>query len=259
MKKWAIVTGASSGIGKEIATLLAQKGYELMLVSRSLPALTAFGDQLHAAYKVTVDPVALDLAQPDSARRLEEIVAAKGIEVEVLVNNAGVGYWGNFVEQELERLEALAVLNMQTPLLLTHIFAKKMMASGKGYILQVASTAAFLPMPHFALYAATKGFLLQLSQALYTECNRGGVTITTLCPGPTRTSFFDNASFVGKSNRMEKLFGMSSKVVAAAGVKGLFAKKRMVIPGLTNMLSSGISGCVPTSFLLRAMDTFMSK
>ena len=258
MKKWAIITGASSGIGKEMATLLAQKGYALLLVARSLPALQSLAAELRKTFGLPVEPIELDLAQPDAARRLDAILTEKGITVEVLINNAGVGYYGTFTEQEPGRLEAMMTLNMQTPAMLTQLFAQRMLATGKGYILQVASTAAFIPMPRLALYAATKGFLLQLSLALHAECHKGGVIITTLCPGPTRTKFFEAASFTNGLSAME-LLSMSSKSVAKAGIKGLFAGKRVVIPGMVNKLTSWSSNFTPSSLLVAATDQMMKR
>jgi len=258
MEKWAIVTGASSGIGKDIANELAQRGYCLLLVARNITALKSLAETLSATYRVTAQPIELDLAREEAAATLIQLVAAKGITAEVLVNNAGVGCFGPFVEQEPQRLEKLLLLNVNTLTMLTRHFAGQMVKTGRGYILQVASTAAFLPMTQYALYAATKSFVFSLSFALNAECRGRGVTITTLCPGPTHTNFFEKASHKALPQSFLSLM-MKSDEVAKIAVTALFAQKALVIPGFTNKLLAVLSRWAPPSLIVKINDWGMRQ
>ena len=257
MGKWAVVTGASSGIGRDISWELARRSYSLFLVARSAKALEQLAEELRSAHAVDAIALPLDLSLLEAPSQLVAAVRRKRVEVEVLVNNAGVGYYGTFNEQDPARMDAMMMLNMRSVVMLTHAFAHDMAAVGRGYILQIASGAAFMPIPRLALYAASKAFVLQLSQALHSEFRRHGVRITTLCPGPTRTHFFEAAAFKEELAHMDA-FTMSSQKVAAIGVKGMFAGKRVVIPGIANRFACRLPRFMPGELMIAAADVMMS-
>jgi short-subunit dehydrogenase len=230
MKQWAIVTGASSGIGKEIATRLAQKGYSLVLVARSKEALDTHAAFLTATYRINVEILVLDLALRESASRLDAFVEEKQLQVEILVNNAGMGVFGKFVETELSSAMHMMELNMTSLIQLTHLFAARMVRQGGGKILQVASLGSFMPTPQYAIYGATKAFVLSASLAIRQELKGTGVSVTVLCPGFTLTNFFDNASQL-KVTWIMKLLMMTSDKVAQIAVSALLKGKSIVVPG----------------------------
>lgn len=237
-KGYALVTGASSGIGLEIARQLAGQGYPLILVARRKERL----DALHATLSQLVDVVVLDhdLSAANAAPDLVAKIASRGLQVEVLVNNAGVGMQGRFIDMEPERIEAMCRLNMTSLTQLTQLLAKQMVAAKRGYILQVSSMAAFLPTPQVAAYAATKSYVLAFSEALQFELRGTGVSVTTLYPGITDTEFDTTAS--AQSPALMKMSVLSAESVARAGLAGMFARRRAVVPGAINKVLAFILG-----------------
>lgn len=191
--KNALVTGASSGIGAEFARSLAAKGASLVLVARSVAALEALAAELREAHGVDVEVVPLDLALPDSAAALAAEVSARGLVVDVLINNAGFGSHGDLVDADPAMLAQQIQLNVGTLVGATARFLPGMVAGGGGVVVNVASTAAFQPLPHMAVYGATKAFVLSFTQALWKENLSTGVKVLALCPGATDTAFFDVA------------------------------------------------------------------
>jgi len=227
---FALVTGASAGIGEAIARGLARRKVPLLLVARSGDKLAAMAGELRDLSGVAVEPIVLDLASEGAAGRLVAATEGAGKPVGLLVNNAAFGYYGPQGEQDLERTLRMLQLNIAALVDLTHRLLAPMHARGGGYVLNVASTAAFLPVPYMAVYAATKAFVLSYSQALHEELSGRGVTVTALCPGTTRTDFHRVAGLApGASVRFPSL---SAGTVAEAGLRGLERGRAIVVPNL---------------------------
>lgn len=233
-QKTALVTGASSGIGADLARLFASKGYALVLVARTESALNALADDLRAAHSVPVTVVAQDLAQPDAAQAVFAATQRASIAVDVLVNNAGYASYGPFVQADLANEMNEMRVNMLALTALTRLFLPGMVERTYGGILNVASTAAFQPGPGMAVYYATKAFVLSFSEALAHEVKGAGINVTALCPGATQSAFFERASM--QNSRFMRGHMMDSAVVARAGYNGLMRGKAVIIPGTRNRL-----------------------
>ena len=228
----AIITGASAGIGLEMARYCYARGMEVWITGQREDALLTASTELgNAPY------LAVDLSSTAGSTALLEWIGEASVDL--FVNNAGYGVWKDVIDAADDELEKMIRLNVEALLRLTRVVAKRMVAAGTGRILNVASTAAFLPGPHMAAYYASKAFVLSFSESLHTELRRTGVTVTTLCPGPTRSQFFERAGM----GAMPLLDGpwmpqMSSASVAKAGVRAALAGKRRAVPGIMNYLSS---------------------
>lgn len=231
----ALVTGASSGIGLELATLLARDGHHLVLVARSRGKLEDIGRALHEEFDIVATVVARDLAEPASPQAIAADLASRGIAVDILVNNAGFGVYGLFAETPLEKELEMIQVNIAALTHLTKIFLPGMIARRGGKILNVASTAAFQPGPLMAVYYATKAYILSFSEALANETAGTGVTVTALCPGPTITEFQKQAG-LEKTNLFNSPLVMSAARSARAGYEGMLRGRRVVVPGLGNNL-----------------------
>lgn len=239
MSEWALITGASSGIGRELAKLFAADQFNLVLVARNESRLAELASELRGRNGIEVRVLAKDLNLPTAPAELFE--ALRDIPVSILVNNAGVGWRGAFVKTDLSRSLDIMRLNMDALVRLTHLFAQPMLARRAGKILNVASTAAFQPGPMIAIYYASKAFVHSFSYALAEELDGSGVSVTTLCPGTTYTEFFERGNF----GPVRAPFTMSAKDVAVAGYRGLMAGKRVVIPGATNKIASFLAKRLP--------------
>lgn len=229
----ALVTGASSGIGLELATLLARDGYDLVLVARSRERLENIGKGLREEFGATSTVVARDLSDPDSPRAVAQEVESRGLPIQVLVNNAGLGVYGFFAQTPLERERAMIQVNAVAVTELTKRFLPGMLQRRRGRILNVASTASFQPGPLMAVYYATKAYLLSFSEALANETAGSGVTVTALCPGPTLTEFQKEAG-VEATHLFHSPLVLDAKTVALAGYRGMQRGKRVVVPGFGN-------------------------
>jgi hypothetical protein len=224
----ALITGASGGIGLELARVFAEQGYALVLVARNRERL----NEIAAELKPTpVQVLGKDLALVGAAEGIHREVP----KVDVLVNNAGYGVYGRFAETPLEEELGMLQLNMTALVVLTKLYLPAMVAAKNGKILNVASTAAFQPGPLMALYYATKAFVLSFSEAIGSELEGTGVTVTALCPGPTATGFQARTK-LEKSRIMKLMKVMDARTVAEVGYRGLVAGKPVVIPGLMNKL-----------------------
>jgi short-subunit dehydrogenase len=250
---WAIVTGASGGIGLELARQLAGRGYHLVLVARSQPRLEAAAHEL-TARGGQVRLVPLDLSEPDAAMRLVEQTEAWGLTPEVLVNNAGRGDWGRFLDRPLDSLDAMVRLNVSSLVQLSHHYGRRMCERRHGYLLQVASTAAFQPVPSYAAYAATKAFVLSFSRALDHECRPRGVSSTALCPGPTDTDFFRAAG--QQPNALFRAILLRPDRVAREGLDAMFRRRPVQVPGLVNKLTAAAPRLLPSGWMARAAALF---
>jgi hypothetical protein len=234
-RRIALVTGASGGIGEELAKLLAQDHYDLVLVARSKEKLDHLAARLMEEHRIAVRVLAADLADPLAVKELTDILRKEALFIEVLVNNAGYGVYGPFLENTWEAERDMIQLNIMALTELTKRLLPDMKARGLGRILNVASTAAFQPGPLMAVYYATKAYVLSLSEALANELQGTGVTVTCLCPGPTQTGFQARAAMEGsKLVRDKKL--MTAAAVARIGYDAMKKGKTLAIPGFLNKL-----------------------
>ena len=229
----ALVTGASGGIGRDLAKLLAAGGHDLILVARSVDALEVLAAELRREHGVEAAVVGADLSEPDAAARVATQVEARGQRVDVLVNNAGVGLYGAYLETDGARELQMVQLNVVALTQLTKLLLPAMAARRAGRIMNVASVAAFQPGPYMAVYYATKAYVLSYSEALAEELSGSGVTVTCLCPGVTSTGFQATAQLRG-SRLGQRSITMDSATVARAGYDGMMRGKRIVIPGALN-------------------------
>jgi hypothetical protein len=232
----ALVTGASAGIGGEFVKLLAEKGHDLVLVSRNEEKLRPLAEELSARHTVRVETIPIDLSIAGAPEHVASQLKSKAIEVDILVNNAGSGTFGPFAESDPVAGLAQIQVNVVALTHLTRLLLPPMIARGRGRILNVASTAAFQPGPLMAVYYATKAYVLSFSEALANELKGTGVTVTCLCPGPTRTEFMDRAG-VGTGGILQKKgVVMEAAEVARRGYNGMMKGRRLVIPGVMNKL-----------------------
>jgi len=246
----ALVTGASGGIGAEIARVLAGKGHDLVLVARSAERLAALAEELSRAHGIQARALAADLAQGEEPDRLARSIASEGSEVDVLVNNAGFGLHGPFVRTDGARELEMIQLNVVALTRLTKLLLPGMVARGRGRVLNVASTAGFAPGPFMAVYYATKAFVVSLSEALAEEVRGTGVTVTALCPGATRTAFA-GAAGMEDSALFRRGVVMDARTVARAGVEGMLAGRTLVVPGLANKALLASIRVTPRSLVRR--------
>ncbi|MFT8315416.1 MAG: SDR family oxidoreductase [Clostridium sp.] len=225
-----LITGASSGIGREIAKVFALHKYNLILVSRSTEKLRKLAYELIDEYKIKVEIIGQDLSKVGAAKKLFDNVTDRNLQVDILINNAGMGAVGLFHEIEIEKDMEMLQLNIITLTEITKLFSRKMIERKKGKILNVASTGSFAPGPFIAIYYATKAYVLSFSEALYKELKPYNITVTALCPGATRTNF---AKAAGRENSS---IAMEPDKVAKIAYEGLKNNKRVVIPGVANKI-----------------------
>jgi short-subunit dehydrogenase len=230
-----IITGASGGIGYELAKLFAQDHYDLVLVARSTDKLNRIAVDLQGRFGITVKAVALDLGAPPAARFLFEQLQRENIVVDVLVNNAGFGGFGEFAGMAEQEILGQIQLNITALTHLTRMFLPSMLERRKGKIMNIASTAAFQPGPLMAVYYATKAYVLSFSEALANEVAGSGVVVSCFCPGPTNTGFQKRAG-IENSRLFKKIGAMNAETVARDGYRGLMAEKTVVISGVQNWL-----------------------
>jgi short-subunit dehydrogenase len=243
LRKVALVTGASAGLGVEFARQLSKRGHRLVLAARRKDRLDQLAKELGNARAV-----AIDLSKAGAAAKLMADIEANGETVDLLVNNAGFGLIGRFAELDAKRERQMIDLNVATLTDLCRAAAPAMIKRKSGGIINVASTAAFQPGPKMAVYFATKAFVLSLSEALHEELKPHGVRVTCLCPGPTRTEFGDVAGFGG--NGLFDRVAMESPGVVERGLDGLDRNKAVIVPGLLNKLTAN-SGRFAPRFVVR--------
>ena len=229
-----LITGASSGIGAAIARELAERGHNLVLVARRRERLQELGDELSAAHGVRAEAIGADLGEAAGRDQVERAVAERGLAVEVLVNSAGFGDVEDLADADRERMLAMVELNCAALVDLTARYLPGMVERGRGAIVNLASTAAFQPIPGNATYAATKAFVLSLSEGIHGELAGSGVTVTAVCPGPVPTEFVEAAGFESVDDKVPAFVWTSVEEVAANAVAGAERGKRVVVPGLLN-------------------------
>ena len=250
MHNTVLITGASSGIGKELAYLYAKDAKQLILVARNESRLKEVAEEVekHGA-KATI--ISQDLAEPQSAQLLLEKIKDQAKDIEVLINNAGFGDIGDFSNADIDKTENMMQLNMNTLTSLTRLIVPHMINNNKGAIMNVASTAAFQPGPYMAVYFATKAYVLSLSEALQAELEDKGVHVMALCPGPTDTHFAETAND-GKNLSFFKNT-MDAKTVAKLAKEGMEKKKAIVITGTKNRLTTLLPKLLPRSVVRKVM------
>ncbi|MFC5367655.1 SDR family NAD(P)-dependent oxidoreductase [Salinirubrum litoreum] len=250
MTRTALVTGASGGIGRELATLFARDGHDLVVVARSEEELIELGNRLQNDYGVTVTVVVKDLADPDSPAEIQSALDDRGVDVDILVNNAGFATYGRFLDTDLDTERDELQVNVLAVTELTKRFLPGMVERGEGRVLNVASTAAFQPGPLMAVYYASKAYVLSFSEALTAELDETGVTVTALCPGPTDTGFQSRAD-MGASKLVQGELQDPAEV-ARAGYRGMQEGEAVVVPGLRNKLLTVAVRLLPRS-VVRSM------
>jgi short-subunit dehydrogenase len=234
----SLVTGASSGLGEQFARQLAARGGDLVLVARSADRLAALAEELQARHRVTVTALPADLSLADEVSRVAEFTATT--EVDVLVNNAGFGTYGNFAGLDAGREHAEVMVNAMAPVDLAHAVLPGMLARRSGGIITVASSVAFQPSPHQAVYGATKAFALAFSEALWAETRGSGVRILALCPGPVATGYFASLGDQAATSSIIYRHTADPADVVRAGLRGFDHDAMTVIPGLrTSLLAQG--------------------
>ena len=248
----ALVTGASSGIGRALARGLALRGHDLLLTARSAPALQSLADELRSVRGVRVETVAIDLSRPEAVEQLLRTAAERGLSIDVLVNDAGSGNFGDFADAKWEALAQILDLNVRALTELTHRLLPAMRARGSGQILMVASTAAFAPGPWTTVYAASKAYVLSLAQSLAVELEGSGVSLTILCPGRTETSFAERSGWP-KERQLRGKRALSADEVAESALRALESGKRLCVPGAANRILSLLLRSLPSSLAARAV------
>lgn len=243
MKSVAFITGASGGIGAEFARVFAADHHDLVLTARSADPLESLAAELRGAHGVEVLVLPADLAKADAAAGLMADLVQRKIQVDYLINNAGFGTYGNFVDHDITNEIEMIQVNVTSLTALTRGFLPGMLERRNGRILNVASTAAFQPCPLLTVYGATKAYVLSFSEALAVELHGTGVSITCLCPGPTDTNFGNRSGFA----LLESLKGRipSARTVAAYGYQALFARETVAVHGLANRLLTASSRFAP--------------
>lgn len=260
MKQYAVITGASSGIGLSIAKLLAKKSYHLLLVGRNERKLNELKSDFSKEYKIDVQVLIADLSENDGIQKTVDTINLLGQKIEVLINNAGAGIWGKFAELAWRQQEKMLTLNNTALLALTHATIPFMTENKRGYILNIGSTASFQAVPGMAVYSASKGFVVQFSRALHEELKGTGVQVTCVNPGATETAFVERAGMQGSSlEKQAEKFNMSPDDVARIAVDALFAKKNVVTTGLLNQLNYVASRILPKKVLEKGAASLYLK
>lgn len=255
---YALITGASKGIGKSIATALAAKQHDLLLVARSGDELEALANTLKERYNVQANWMKMDLSLPNAAENVVNWCTTNHYKVSILINNAGYGIWGPFESSDLHQQSEMLQVNMHTPVNLCYRLLPMLKAQPKSYILNVASTAAYQAVPTFSLYAASKAFMLLFTRGLRQELKGSTVSVTCLSPGPVNTSFIDRAGLQAIKATSEK-YGMHPDAVAAIALKGMFRGKSEIIPGALNAISTFAIRLLPKNMVENIAASFYKK
>jgi short-subunit dehydrogenase len=253
--KTALITGASSGMGADFARQLAALGCRVILVARRAEKLQELQKEINARHGAAAVVIAMDLSARDAPRQLYDRLKAEGHAVDVLINNAGYAVYGEFHKMEWERCHTMLELDIVALTHLTRLFAADMVTRRSGFILLVASTAAFQPTPLYAAYAAAKSYVLYFGESLHHELRPSGVVCTVLCPGVTRTEFFDVA---GQELTMyQRLAAMNSADVVRIGIRAMLNKRSCVVAGWINAAIAGLTPLFPRQFMAEMAGRMM--
>ena len=246
----ALITGASSGIGESIARQLAERGHGVTLVARREERLRAIATELSDAHAIRGECIGADLGTQTGRDQLFERLAAVGLDVEILVNNAGFGGSGTVHRSDPGRLTQMVRLNCEALVELQARFTPPMVERGRGTVINVASTAAFQPIPGTATYAATKAFVLALSEGTHAELSGKGITVTAVCPGPVKTEFAEAAGLGDANETLPGFIWTDVEDVAREAVEGAARGNRVVVPGLMNRATALLGQHTPRSVVL---------
>jgi short-subunit dehydrogenase len=252
----ALVTGASSGIGVDLARELAGRGHNVVLVARRADLMETLAAELREAHGVRAEVLAADLIDPEAVAALPERVAALDLDIDILINNAGYGSAGQFVDLDGRSESDMVRLNCETVVALSHAYAPKMVERGAGAILIVASSAGIQPIPGQATYAASKAFALSFAEALHTELSHLGVAVTALCPGPIDTEFAERAGLTDAFASLPGFVRVSSPDCAKTAIDALARNRRIVVPGVAIKASVVSSRYTPHAILLPMLKRF---
>jgi short-subunit dehydrogenase len=254
--KWALITGASSGLGLEFADLLAAQRVNLVLAARRQEPMEKLASDLRRKYGVDVVVEAIDLASAGAPGRLKNSLAARSVAIDILVNNAGYGLHGDFRETPIDRTANMIQLNIMALTELTYLFGRDMAKRRSGHILLVASLLAFQAVPGYAAYAATKAYVLALGEALHDEFRAHGVVVTSLCPGHTATGF--DAAAGATISPLLRVLTMKPRPVATSGIRALLQGKAMVVAGLSNKMAAFSNRLTPRAMQRATMRRIMA-
>jgi short-subunit dehydrogenase len=252
-KKIALITGASSGIGKDLAYVYAENNYDLVLVARRKENLEKIKKEIEEKIKSKVEIFSMDLAGLNSAELLYEEIKQKNIDIQVLINNAGFGVYGDFIDADISGDEGMVLLNIMTLTKLTKLFAADMKDNGGGNIVNIASTGAFQPVPGIAIYAATKAYVLSFSEAINFEMKKHNVSVTAICPGPTKTEF---AKVAKMSNNPFKN-APTARELAEFTYKSMIKRKACAVHGLRNSIVAFSVKMMPRKLVLAIAEKVM--
>jgi len=242
---YALITGASKGIGKAMAFELAARKYNVLLVSRSANLLSDVGEEIRKRYSVSVDTFPVDLSEADSAAKVRDWCVSKNYNVSILINNAGYGLWGNFENISLVDQMNMMTLNMQALVRLSYEMLPLLRKNSAAYLLNVASTAAYQAVATLSIYAATKSFVLLFTRGLRRELFDSTVSVSCVSPGATSTEFMNRAGMGDQLKEKAKKFEMKPEAVAKIAIRGMFAGKAEIIPGVTNYIAAQLTSLVP--------------
>ncbi len=256
-KGYALITGASSGIGLAMARVLADQGYPLILVARRIDRLEALAKEIRSSANVDVCVIPMDLSEPDAAARLRAETSQRGLQTEILINNAGYGIQGKFIEMDTQKMAAMFRLNIDALAFLCREYAPDMVKRKHGYILNVASASAFLPSPYVSAYAASQAFVGSFSEALRFELEGTGVSVTTLYPGVTKTEFNEVAG--AQHPPVMNASVLTADQVARISLKAMFRKKRSIIPGIINKINAFFSQVFHRGFITFMAGSLLKK
>lgn len=255
----ALITGASSGIGEAFAAQLAAAGTDLILVARSQDKLDQLALDLRRALKRRVEVIVMDLAKPDAGELLAEEVKQRGLEVDLLINNAGFGGVGPFHRGQAERDLRMIAVNITALTDLTHAFLPAMIKAKHGAVINIASSAAFQPMPFMSVYGATKAYVLSLTEGLWAEYRRLGVRFLAVCPGPVDTPFFEATGNDKLRGTVPQALLMTAETVVAQSLKALQRGDCVFVPGVQNKLTSVLPRLVPRKLLAASMAVVLKR
>ncbi len=254
----ALITGASAGIGAAFAQELAARRTNLVLVARSEAKLQQLAQQLQDQYNIQVDFLVQDLTEPAAAKAVFDAVTQKGLTIDLLINNAGFGDYGSFVELDGERQVQMVQLNILALVDLTHHFLPGMRQRRSGSIINMSSTAAFQPMPYFSVYAASKAFVLSFSEAMWAENSSYGVRVLAVCPGPTETNFFQDAKFPQFLAGVAAQNYTPTEVVVRQALQALEKNQSTIVPGaIGNQLVANAHRFLPRETLASLWKTIL--